>query len=189
MGIMTRFVRIFKADIHGVMDQLEDKGLLLKQYLRDMEAALEQKKARLHKVNVSRSQALRERDRYHQGINKLEQNLEVALKRNKDNIARLLIKKIKPLARLLEDIEAHIATLDLEIAKFEECIDHQHIQYEQLKQQATAYFHQAEQKEWEKTFSDFPSGNITQELTEEEIELELIQRKETLKAQTGGHAQ
>ena len=33
MSIMTRFVRIFKADIHGVMDQLEDKGLLLKQYL------------------------------------------------------------------------------------------------------------------------------------------------------------
>jgi phage shock protein A len=189
MGIMTRFVRIFKADIHGVMDQLEDKGLLLKQYLRDMEAALEQKKARLHKVNVSRNQARRERDRYHQEINKLEQDLEVALKRNKDNIARLLIKKIKPLTRLREDIEAHIATFDMEIAKFEECIDQQHIQYEQLKQHATEYFHQAEQKEWEKTISDFPSGNITQELTEEEVELELIQRKETLKAQTGGHAQ
>ena len=86
MGIMTRFVRIFKADIHGVMDQLEDKGLLLKQYLRDMEAALEQKKARLQKVNVSRNQVLRERDRYHREINKLEQDLEVALKRNKDNI-------------------------------------------------------------------------------------------------------
>jgi len=189
MSIMTRFVRIFKADIHGVMDQLEDKGLLLKQYLRDMEAALEQKKARLQKVNVSRNQALRERDRYHREINKLEQDLEVALKRNKDNIARLLIKKIKPLNRLREDIEAHIATLDLEIAKFEECIDQQHIQYEQLKQQASEYFHQAEQKEWEKTISDFMPGNITQELTEEEVELELIQRKETLRAQTGGHAQ
>ena len=189
MSIMTRFVRIFKADIHGMMDQLEDKGLLLKQYLRDMEAALEQKNARLQKVNVSRNQALRERDKYHQEINKLEQDLEVALNRNKDHIARLLIKKIKPLASLREDIEAHVAALDLEIAKFQECIDQQNIQYEKLKQRASEYFHQAEQKEWEKNYSDFPLGNISQELTEEEIELELIQRKETLKAQTGGHAQ
>jgi len=40
MGITTRLVRIFKADLHGVMDQLEDQGLLLKQHLRDMQAAL-----------------------------------------------------------------------------------------------------------------------------------------------------
>ena len=189
MGIMTRFVRIFKADIHGVIDQLEDKGLLLKQYLRDMEAALEQKKARLQKVKVSRNQALRQRDRYQQEIDKLEQDLEVALKRDKDNIARLLIKKIKPLTRLRKDIEAQIATLDLEIARFKEGIDQQQIQYEQLKQHATEYFHQAEQKEWEKTMPDFIPGNFTQELTEEEVELELIQRKEKLRAQTGGHAQ
>jgi phage shock protein A len=189
MGIMTRFVRIFKADIHGVMDQLEDKGLLLKQYLRDMEVALEQKKARLKKVNVSRNQALRERDKYHQEIKNLEQDLEVAIKRNKDNIARLLIKKLKPLTRLREDIEGHIGTLDQEIAQFEECIDQQHFQYEQLKQRATEYFYQAEQKEWEKTFADFLPGSITQELTEEEVELELIQRKETLSAKTGGNTQ
>ena len=34
MGIMTRFMRLCKADMHGVIDRLEDKGLLLKQYLR-----------------------------------------------------------------------------------------------------------------------------------------------------------
>ena len=32
MGIMTRIMRLCKADLHGVMDQLEDKELLLKQY-------------------------------------------------------------------------------------------------------------------------------------------------------------
>ena len=70
MGILTRVLRIFKADIHGVMDQLEDKGLLLKQYLRDMAEALEQKEAGLKKMNLSRSQAQRERDKYNQDIEK-----------------------------------------------------------------------------------------------------------------------
>jgi len=40
MAILTRIIQLFKADIHGVMDQLEDQGLLLKQHLRDMEESL-----------------------------------------------------------------------------------------------------------------------------------------------------
>ncbi|MBW1694925.1 MAG: PspA/IM30 family protein, partial [Deltaproteobacteria bacterium] len=64
MGVFTRIVRICKADIHGVMDQLEDQGLLLKQHLRDMEKALSQKEARLKKLVVSRRQTLQEIDKY-----------------------------------------------------------------------------------------------------------------------------
>lgn len=180
MGLLTRVLRICKADIHGVMDQLEDKALLLKQYLRDMAEALEQKEAGLKKMNLSRSKALRKRDKYNQDIEKLEQDLEVAIKREKDNIARLLIKNLKPLTKLRDNIERHIGTLDHEIAQFKDCIDQQRLQYEQLKHRATEYFHQAEQKEWEKTLTDFIPAGISQELTEEEVELELIQRKEAL---------
>ena len=32
MGIFSRMVKLCTADLHGVMDQLEDKGLLLKQH-------------------------------------------------------------------------------------------------------------------------------------------------------------
>ena len=48
MGIASRMVNIFKADVHGVVDQFEDQGLLLKQYLRDMAEALSQKEAELY---------------------------------------------------------------------------------------------------------------------------------------------
>ena len=56
MGIASRIVKIFKADIHGVMDQLEDPGLLLKQYLREMEEALNQKEAKLARKIALRNQ-------------------------------------------------------------------------------------------------------------------------------------
>ena len=57
MGIITRFIRVCKADIHGVMDQLEDKDLLLKQHLRDMEVELSRKEARIRRLVASRDQA------------------------------------------------------------------------------------------------------------------------------------
>ena len=180
MGIMTRIVRIFKADIHGVMDQLEDQGLLLKQYLRDMEEALGQKETRLRNINAARTQAGRERDKYNLEIEKLEQDLEVALKKDKDNIARLIIKKLNPLTKLRDHMHRHLDALDQEIIELQDCIDRQRIQYEQLKHRATEYYHRTEQNEWENKRANFTPGNIIEELSNEEIELELLQRKEAL---------
>ena len=100
MGIMTRVVRIFKADVHGVMDQLEDRQLLLKQHLRDMAEALSLKEVRLNEMLASRKQAQQDRDKYGRQSQALEQDLAVAIQKDKDDIARMLIRKIKPLDSL-----------------------------------------------------------------------------------------
>ena len=180
MGILNRFVRIFKADIHGVMDQLEDKGLLLRQYLRDMEEALTQKEARLGKVTVARNQARQEIARHSLEIDKLEQDLAVAIKKDKNDIARMLIKKILPLTRLREALKHHMDHLNQEIAGIKESIDQQRVRYEHLKQQARQFFHQAEQQAWEKSNTVYEADNINSMLGDEEIEIELLRRKESL---------
>jgi phage shock protein A len=79
------------------MDQLEDRGLVLKQYLRDMEQDLDRKEATLKKIVASRDQAQREHERYTVESEKLEQDLSVAVEKDKDDIARVLIRKLKPL--------------------------------------------------------------------------------------------
>ena len=91
MGIVTRVIRIFKADVHGVMDQLEDQGLLLKQHLRDMAEALNHKEVKLNKMLVSRKQAQQEYDKYQQQSQTLEKDLAVAVRKNKDEIAKKII--------------------------------------------------------------------------------------------------
>ena len=63
MGIMTRIMRVWRADLHGVMDQLEDKGLLLKQYLREMEDSLQQKTARCEQLTEHCRQIRRDKER------------------------------------------------------------------------------------------------------------------------------
>ena len=180
MGLMTRFVRIFKADIHGVMDQLEDKGLLLKQYLRDMEDALAQKENRLGKVAAAQNQTQQASEKYRLEINKLEQDLTVAIKKDKDEIARMLIKKILPLTKLRDDLQHHLDHLDQKIVGIKACIDQQRMQYEQLKHQSGQYFHKAEQEAWEKSNSKMDPDFILEAISSQEIEIELLQRKEAL---------
>lgn len=181
MGIMTRFMRLCKADIHGVMDQLEDKDLLLKQYLRDMEEELGRKEAALRQMVVSRDKAQQEFERYTEECEKLDQDIGAAIEKNKDDIARMLIKKMKPLAHHREELSRHTQNLSREISEIDKQAEEQRLQYEQLQLRAKEYSRQAEREVWEKTISATVSTAASREPTEEEVELELLKRKEAAK--------
>ena len=181
MGILTRIVRLCKADIHGVMDQIEDRGLLLRQHLRDMEKALSLKEARLKKMAVSRRQAQQEYDKYKRECEKIEQDLTMSIEKDRDDIARLLIKKLKPMAGHKDELGHHIEALDHEISQLRDCVEKQRLQYEQFRLKSSEYCHRTEQHEREKTMSAILPDMISRDLCDEEIELELLQRKEALK--------
>ena len=180
MGIASRIVKIFKADIHGVMDQFEDQGLLLKQYLRDMEEALNQKEAKLARKIALRNQAQKEHDKYDQQYHTLDHDLTVAVQRGKDNIARMLIRKTKPLGSLCDELAGHLVTLDEEISQFKEHLSEQRLQFEQFKIRSTEYFHRTEMQVPEKDMLNIIPNNLSGKLSEDEIELELLKRKEAL---------
>jgi phage shock protein A len=178
MGIMTRVIRIFKADVHGVMDQFEDQGLLLKQHLRDMAETLNLKEVNLNKMCLSRTQMQQEFDQYSRQSEALERDLTVSIQKNKDNIARMLIRKIKPLDNLRDEVAVHIRTLDEEIAHHKNLLDRQRLQYEQLKHRSIDFFYKTQMPEQQHDLCDLTTDGPYGELSEEEVELELLKRKE-----------
>ncbi len=149
MGIMTRMINIFKADIHSVMDQLENREFLLKQHLRDMEEILARKEAHLKRMLVSKNRILHQQEKYRQQCQKLEQDLTAAIKKDKAQIARLLIRKLKPLKRMQDELDRTIQSLSTEIVPLQEGLEQQRMQYEQLRYRSVAYFRKAEIPPWE----------------------------------------
>ena len=91
MALLTRIVRLFKADLHGVIDQIENRGLLLKQHLRDMQGALMQKEARLNQICRARDLARQDYEKGDKECKRLEADLKAALENDKDDIGRMLI--------------------------------------------------------------------------------------------------
>jgi phage shock protein A len=178
MSIATRFVRLCKADIHGVMDQMEDKGLLLKQYLRDMEEELDRKETTLRRLQASRDQSHRDHDRHTQECQKLEGDLALAIEKEKDDIARMLIRKIKPQNSHRDGLLLHIEALDKDIAQFRGCLEEQRLLYKQLQLRATEHFCRAERQEWEEAIAIISPHGTPLELSDSEVELELLRRKD-----------
>jgi phage shock protein A len=181
MALLKRIARLFKADIHGVIDQMEDPQLLLKQHLRDMQESLVQKEAKLKKMIFARNQVQQDDEKGKKEIHNLEMDLEVAIQKERDDIARMLIKKLKPLSRIQSDRQSYIDRLNHEIDHFKAHMEQQDLQFEQLRQKATEYFHMMQQPNWENTWPVAQTGHNVHEFSDEEVELELLQRKESIK--------
>ena len=184
MGIMTRILRLCKADVHGVMDQLEDKGLLLKQYLREMETNLGHKERQVSSLTQRIGGLTGQVARHLKEMDKLERDLTLALEKEKDDIARMLIRRRRAIETASGHLNEQIETMTQEKIQLSEILARQRLQYETLKAKAGSFCHQATDRLFE-TQPHHREGIIASvDPNDEEIELELITRKEAL--QKGG---
>lgn len=184
MAILSRMMRLFKADVHGVMDQLEDKGLLLKQYLREMEASLEDKEGRLNRMDLAIRQAESDFDQREAEVRKLENDLDLAVRKEKDDIARMLIRKRRSLQGSCEQLKHQIEALTQEKSRLSETLARQRLQFDQLKVKVATFRQQARSGGFDGVIAADGPSQAWRAPTEEEIELELLQRKEAM--QEGG---
>ncbi len=181
MSILTRMSRLCKADLHGVMDQIEDKGLLLKQYLREMESALKEKQARQSPLHQSCRQIQRDLCRQNLEREKLEKDLELAVRKDKDDIARVLIRKRRMLQAGCDGMQHQMQRIEEEGAHLAEILNQQLLQYQELKVKAAEYCNRAEQRSFADAAEVPAESGFSSAPADEEIELELLQRKEALK--------
>lgn len=182
MGIMTRILRLWKADIHGVMDQIEDHRLLLKQHLREMENSLHHKKTKVQELLEGRHRIQNDIDTRTQECEKLENDLDLALHKEKDNIAKLLIRKLRAQRHHIENMQQQHDGLSTEYKQVSQLLDEQRLQYETLKVKAGSFILQTEEgsKAYKPAHFSYTSSGLDS-IDDHEIELELIRRKEHLK--------
>ncbi len=176
MSIMTRFTRLFKADVHGVMDQFEDNGLMLRQCLREMESALTARRSALDRKIEARDTARNDLKTRREEIAALEADIDMAIAKDRDDIARFLIKKEKPLSRHCAELARHVETLDREINDAQADLDRRRNEYDALKLKATRYLDREKDADWPGAHKWRATGAAT--VTDEEVELELLRRKE-----------
>ena len=93
MALITRISRLFQADLHAVLDRIEEPDLLLRQAVREMEDDLARDEQSMKVLNHDLDQlGSREAD-IEQSLAELEEELEVCFASGKDDLARVLIKR------------------------------------------------------------------------------------------------
>ncbi|NOQ94316.1 MAG: hypothetical protein GQ547_06740 [Methylophaga sp.] len=93
MALITRLSRLFHADMNAVLDQLEEPELLLKQAIREMEASLSHTEKHIKVLELNQKKLSNKHTETTQAITVLEQQITLCFESNKDELARVLIKR------------------------------------------------------------------------------------------------
>ncbi len=187
MAIMNRLIRLCKADLHGVMDQMEDRRLLLNQYLREMASALDRKENALRQMNRERERLQASSEAVEEETARLEKDITAAIRKDRDDIARFLIKKQRPLMDRQAELKRRSRELENDRTALRQMITEQKAQYEALRIKAGAYLRRTERSEWKADMPDVFSDPETGEPDEKEVDLELLRRKEELNTEETNH--
>ena len=88
MGFVQRLTTLITADAHGVVDAVEDRGLLLRQYVRDAEGELIRKRARFEAITAEEKDLAAEELRLTARADELARDVEMALGSGNEDLAK-----------------------------------------------------------------------------------------------------
>jgi phage shock protein A len=102
MPLIKRLSRAFKADMHAVLDSLEEPAALLRQAVREMEDAVLNDQQRLKQLENAREQQDTTQQEYRQKLNDIEEEIDVSFAADQHDLARKAIKRKLELERAMK---------------------------------------------------------------------------------------
>jgi phage shock protein A len=142
MTLLTRVSRLFQADLHAVLDQIEEPEVLLRQSIREMDEALNQDQRQLKLLLQEQRQLGARQGEIDQSLADLEQQLDLCFAAGQDDLARGLVRRkleTQRLATLLgqkrQTLDDHCASLAQRIAENRSLLEQMHQKAELLGEQ------------------------------------------------------
>ena len=93
MAIIHRLSRLFRADVHAVLDLIEEPQVLLRQAIRDMEEALDRRQRQLAAHEREARQLAGREIELGRVLEKIESELDLCFEAGKDELARGLVRR------------------------------------------------------------------------------------------------
>jgi phage shock protein A len=175
MTLITRITRLFKADLHGILDSLEEPEEVIKQAIRDMEEDIATQEHRLEELRVVLQQLKREAQETAVAIQEIEAQIDICFAAENESLARILIRKrlemarhAKGIARAQEETQAQSDELATRIATHK-------AQLASVVQKLRAYEETRPRHPWASSPCAAPLGGSG--ITDDEVEVAFLEEK------------
>jgi phage shock protein A len=170
IGLFDRMTMLLKADAHGLVESLEERSLLLKQYVREAEIELNRKRARLEAVRDEEKRLRETLERREQESRGLDEDIALALASGREELARFAIRRLLPRRGEVAALRAQIEQRAAEGQALAERLQLQEGQLDALRTRARAELARAPEAAAPAYFGE-PA------VADEEVELELLRRR------------
>jgi len=143
MALINRVSRLFKADFHAVLDQIEEPEQLLKQAIRDMEDDLAATDQRISLCAHDTEAIAVRKSELENALAEIDEQIDLCFESEKDDLARNLIRKKLEAARLLQRLNAKHAANEKYLAGQGAIRDENRTTLEGLRQKAELFAQRA----------------------------------------------
>ena len=139
MALITRLTRLFRADMHEVLDRLEAPDVLLRQAIREMEESLELSTRLVRAREQERDHIERRITDITATLSRLETELDLCFQAENTALVRLLLRRKLEAEKLSQQLAQASSQLNSAIEKNNMRISEQHQRLEAMKLKAAAF--------------------------------------------------
>ena len=176
MALINRISRLFTADLHAVLDRIEEPQALLSQALREMEEELVKGEQRVKYLNAENEQLRGREEQIERSLDEIGEKLDLCFESGKDDLARSLIKRKLQAERLIKILAQRRAGIEKTLAEQRAGLEENRARLDGLRQKVEALSAEGqpqcvagEAADW--TEAAFPVG-------EEEVEVAFLREQQ-----------
>ena len=178
MALINRISRLFKADFHAVLDQIEEPEQLLKQAIRDMEDDLANSEQRIALCTHDQDALSVRKSELESSIAEIDAQLDLCFESKKDALAKSLIRKKLEAERLLKRLCAKHVANERYLDEQRAMLDEHQATLESLRQKAELFAQrEPSQRAGALEFDDIACMAREMNVGEDEVEIAFLREK------------
>jgi len=139
MAIINRISRLFTADVHAVLDCMEEPEVLLRQSIREMEEQLASAGRHIDGLACEREQIEARQQQIEKSLVDIESQLDVCFEAGKADLARNLIRRRLENQRFSRLLTTRRDATDKELATSHSALDENRVRLESMRQKAELF--------------------------------------------------
>jgi phage shock protein A len=173
MALITRVSRLFKADLHAVLDRIEEPDVLLRQAVREMEEDVARDEQRVRLLAHEQGQLAARQAELERTLERSEEELDVCLRSDNGALARGVMRRRLEAQRAIESLAAGRASVESTLGELRSRADANRRRLEAMRQKSDALSREGEAS------TSSPGWNLADTLVrDEDVELALLRERQ-----------
>jgi phage shock protein A len=180
MSILGRVTRLFKSEVHGLLDSLEEPHAALKQAIREMEAAVVESEEAKASIEAKIENCMSQLESRNKRGKELEHQIDLSFEAENEKLSKSFVRKRLENQKHVELISAQLKKLNDEKQAKARMIVEQHEKLDQIKEKLNLFVSEANIKK-----ADLSAQAANEfSVTEDEVELAYLEESKKRSDQT-----
>ncbi|CAB9493103.1 phage shock protein PspA [Alteromonas macleodii] len=120
MGIFSRFTDIVNSNINAILDKAEDPEKMVRLIIQEMEDTLVEVRSASAKTLANKKEIVNQIAKYESNANDWEAKAELALSKDREDLARAALQEKKKSAEAAEALSKELAVVEEQISKLQD---------------------------------------------------------------------